>query len=181
MAFITTYEAFEGGELNISGSETEAVQERIDLFISKHEDDYLLKVLGYPLFKLLKAASGYPVISTGRFGDLLNGAEYVNNKGQTREFPGLKVATGNPIASYVWYYFTRDNVSFASPAGEVKNNTENASSASVKVKQMRAWNEMVTFTEQLWDFLDANEDTYPEFDICETEYNTFTVINPLNI
>lgn len=181
MPNIITYSVFEGGELNISGTEDTIVQGKINKFITKYEDDYLLKALGYPLYKLLKAAEGYPTISTGRFGDLLNGAEYENSNGYTRKFPGLKVATGNPIANYVWYWFNRDNVSFNTAMGEKKGTAENSVNADQKLKQSRAWNEMVEFTMQMWEFLQANDDVYTEFDIYETEYKTFQPINLLNL
>lgn len=181
MPNIITYAAFEGGELNISGTEQEHVQEKVTSFITKYEADYLLKVLGYPLYKLLIAASGYPTIASGRFADLLNGAEYTDNSGYVRKWPGLKATVANPIANYVYFFFMRDNASFSSPVGEVKANVMNASRTGSATKQARAWNEMVETTEQLWEFLDINDDVYTEFDICQTKYTDFSPTNSLNI
>lgn len=180
MANYLTYSTFEGGELNISGTEDANVRTKITTFITKYEDEYLLKALGYPLYKLLKA-DAYPNPVASRFINLMNGAEYEDSNGFTRKFPGLKVAIGNPLANYVWYWFNRDNVSYNTIMGEKKAATENSANASQMLKQSRAWNEMVDFTIQLWKYLDANDDVYTEFDICQTDYNLFRHINSLNL
>lgn len=181
MANIITIPFFDGGELNIPGTETPAISEKVTGFIAKYEPDYLLKALGYPLWKVFKA-DNYPTPGTQRFQQILNGGvEFTDCKGYTRIWNGLNVEDASPIANYIWYWFSRDNASFFTSMGEVKGKTENASIASVMTKQTRVWKEMIDITHQLWEFLSANSTVYPEFDICQVDQDELQRINIFNL
>jgi hypothetical protein len=176
MANIITRTFFDGGELNIPGTSQAAIQENLDYFIAKYEQDYLLKAIGYPLLKLFNA-DAYPVPVTPRFIDLLNGADFTDKCGNLKHWIGLKVEGQTPIANYIWWWYQRDNVTLSSSMGELKGKAENAGSASIVMKQYRAWNEMSTITDLLREFLKykTNDDAtpaYPEFDckqICKDD------------
>lgn len=173
---------FDGGELNIPGTERVAVSEVIDEFISIYEPEYLVGALGYPLKKLLDQA-GTPAAGT-RFYELLNGAEYVDGQGYTKKWIGLKPKLTSPIAKYVWYWFQRKNASYSTTMGEQKGKTENADNVGVDVKQMQHWNSMKRTTDDLWDYLyyakngDGSK-RFSEFDTYQTR--DFGVVNIGNL
>jgi len=185
MAFIIDKTYFEGGELNIPGTETTAVSEKITDFITKYEPEYLLRALGYPLYKLLKA-DAYPNPVTPRFVALMSGGdavEYTDSRGHVHTWSGLDSTIKSPIAMYVWYWYSRQNATYSSPSGEVKGTAENSVNVSAATKQMRAYNEMSNITCQLWDFLRYYEIggviAFPEFELQHV--NPFGVLNTMNI
>jgi len=185
MANIISITFFEGGELNIAGTETTPVQERVAKLISKYEPLFLQKALGYPLWKLLKD-NGYPTPPAGRFKDLIDGnVEYVDRNGNTQNWIGLKDTYQSPIAAYVWYYYQRHIATNTTVTGESKGKTENAGNVDVMTKQMRAWNEMSRIVScELWEYLlyaknGSNERIYPEFKLSDAKY--FGVLNTANL
>lgn len=194
MANILNINNFEGGELNISGTEATgnlqtSVRNKVLSFITKYEPEYLLKALGYPLYKLF-IADTYPNPETPRFQQLLNGnVEYTDRNNHIHLWTGLKANNGNilnvlsPIANYVYYWYNRDNATFSTSMGEAKGTAENVTMVPASTKMVRAWNEMSRTTESLQHFLKYAETagslTYPEFDPCQAQ--RFTVINKMNI
>lgn len=185
MANIIDKTYFDGGELNIPGTDTLAIQELIIDFISKYEKKYLQKALGYPLYKLF-VADGYENPASQRFRDLLNGGiEWTDQNSKVHLWNGLKVMFDSPLATYIYYWFQRNNATFTSVQGEVKGKSENSTNADISLKLMRCWNEMSATTCQLWSYLKyaktAAVATYPEFDICDVETRHFGKISFNNI
>ena len=179
-------EYFDGGELNIPGTNRDEIIEQVEYFIGKYEPDYLLKALGYPLFKLFKAALPTPGADT-RFYKLLNGGvEFEDRFGDTQLWNGIKAVDNCPVSAYVWYWYQTQNASFTGPSGEVKGQTENATAIPILTKQCRAWEEMVKITREMWEYLqyakdDSGELLFPEFDIKLIDCQLFQVLNVFNL
>lgn len=178
-------EYFDGGELNIPGMSQEAVEEKVQYFIDKYEPDYLLKAMGYPLFKLFKAS--LPTPPAGRFADLLNGGvEYTDRHGDVKPWNGIKAVDRCPISAYVWYWYQTQTASFTGPSGESKGQTENATAIPILQKQCRAWEEMGDITREMWEYLlyakdGAGDDLFPEFKMKLIDVCFFEVLNVFNL
>lgn len=115
---------------------------RLDSEIEKYEKEVLLKVLGYDLY--------YEFINNPieqRFLDIRNGKEFVFDLcGKTikRKYVGLTNSQKESlIAYYVYFYITRDRVSFTSSTGEINPDNENSNQISPYGKMVSAWNNYV--------------------------------------
>lgn len=76
------------GELNIPNTNQAAIGSAVDLFIEQYEDQFLNEVLGYTLYKALKA--GLQVVPVAqKWTDLIEGVEYVDLANKTRKWKGL--------------------------------------------------------------------------------------------
>ncbi len=174
------------GEINIPGLTSEDVSGNLDYFISKYETEYLRLALGYPLWKALSDSMD-PL--TARFERLLYGYEFENCHGNMDYWTGLintpdEIQEGalrktTPIANYIYYNWSCDNITFTTTIGEVKGKAENSTSASVVQKQSRAYNEMSALTDKMLEFVKANAADYPEFNNCHT--NPFGRTNIFNL
>lgn len=75
------------GDLTIAGLDREANVQRLALFIDKYEDEFLRKLLGYPLYKAF--INGLSQVSVEqRWLNILQGAEYQWNT-RTEQWRGL--------------------------------------------------------------------------------------------
>lgn len=174
------------GEINIPGTTTTAVANSLALFIEKYEGRYLRDALGYSLMKLFIKGLEEVVVAQ-RWNDLRDGCEYTDANGVTQYWSGfINDDWESPIANYVYYWWTRDNNTFTTQAGEVASKPDSSNVVSPALKQSRAYNEMVDQTKLLWDFLTNHKDeagnlVYPEFNICDVSHKTFCKINSMNI
>ncbi len=76
------------GELNIPNTGTEAIQERLVLFIENCEPEFLRQILGYPLYKaFIQGLTGMPIAQ--KWIDLLQGVEYTNLSNRLTRWRGL--------------------------------------------------------------------------------------------
>lgn len=76
------------GELNIPNTNQAAIGSAVDLFIEQYEDQFLREVLGYTLYKELKA--GLHVVPVAqKWTDLIVGVEYTDLANKTRKWQGL--------------------------------------------------------------------------------------------
>jgi hypothetical protein len=76
------------GELNIPNTNQVAIGSAVDLFIEQYEDQFLNEVLGYTLYKALKA--GLQVVPVAqKWTDLIEGVEYTDNNSKTKFWKGL--------------------------------------------------------------------------------------------
>jgi hypothetical protein len=76
------------GELSIPNTSQTAVGGLVDLFIEKYEEQFLNDVLGYSLYKALKA--GLQVVPVAqKWTDLIEGAEYTDTNSKVRFWKGL--------------------------------------------------------------------------------------------
>jgi len=161
------------GDLTIAGLDRPAVVERLTLFIEKYENEFLRNVFGYQLYKALKDQwADYPAIDQ-RWKDLFDGKEY-EYSGRPAQYRGLvfentdgfSSGTGqimSPIANYVYWHWMKDQTSQTVGLGQVKNKSENAEVVSPATKQVRAWNEMSEWVDELYRFLQASYAVYPEY------------------
>jgi hypothetical protein len=76
------------GELNVPNTDQVSVGELLDWFIEKYETEFLSKVLGYELYKALKAGLIVPVVDQ-KWTDLIEGVEYTNLSGRLTFWKGL--------------------------------------------------------------------------------------------
>lgn len=76
------------GELNIPNTSQAAIGSLTDLFIEKYEEQFLSDVLGYSLYKALKA--GLQVLPVAqKWTDLIEGVEYTDLNNRLRFWKGL--------------------------------------------------------------------------------------------
>jgi hypothetical protein len=76
------------GELNIPNTSQTAIGSAVDLFIEEYEEKLLNDVLGYTLYKALKA--GLQVIPIAqKWTDLIEGVEYTDVNSKTKFWKGL--------------------------------------------------------------------------------------------
>jgi hypothetical protein len=76
------------GELSIPNTSQAAIGSAVDLFIEQYEEQFLNEVLGYTLYKALKAGlQEVPVAQ--KWTDLIEGVEYIDLADKTRKWKGL--------------------------------------------------------------------------------------------
>ncbi|CAL7961479.1 conserved hypothetical protein [Gammaproteobacteria bacterium] len=171
--------SFFTGQLTIAQLTESSVLTNLTAMIDKLEPEFLEKLLGYPLYKLYKTWDGNAV---GKYKDLRDGLEYENRFGKSTKWYGFKRSSVlSPIANYIYYWWLRKEVSVTSGNGERKANSAASINMSSVNKQVRAWNEMVEWNKEFWEFMYIKQDIYPEFDILRIDRNLFTVINVLGI
>lgn len=73
------------------------------------------------------------------------------------------------IANYVFYQYSRQQTTATTGTGEKQLSAQNAINAIATSKQVQAWNKMVEWNCELYDFLTVYETTYPQFeaDYCK--------------
>ena len=153
------------------------VQAEFAPFISNYEPEYLQKALGYAFWKLF-IVDGAPS-ADARFQLLLNGDEFTDANGILRKWQGLTTASKiSPIANYIYYWYTRNAVTYTTSVGEQKGKAANSSNASPFMKQYKAWNDMVEWTKVMWCFLKfaKNDDgtaMFHEWVYEQTDFCTF--------
>lgn len=168
------------GELSLAYPDTPAGITNLQLLIDSREDELLLRLLGYALYKAYKAgiAAGSP---DQRWLDIRDGKEYTNQSGVLTKWPGLHFTVGTSkkslIANYVYWHYQNDNYTFTTGSSEKK--TDLAINANPEIKMIRAWNEMVNWNTDLYLFLSDNADTYPEYKNTVIDCELFTMKNRL--
>jgi hypothetical protein len=108
-------------------------------FIAKFEKEFLIKIFGYGLYKLIAA---YNPENTGvtqqRIRDIIEGKDYMIGS-YTYRWNGLINADKvSPIAYYVYINYMRDQVSKTTTTGEVKDVHENAIRVETSQKIQKA-------------------------------------------
>lgn len=148
-------------EINIPNTNQAAVLNRLSGLINKYEPEFLEKVLGYPLDE--QFTTGYSAPSPEqKWKDLAEGKAYTKTDGKPARWAGLinEANLLSPIANYIYYWERRDAFTKTTTAGEQKNKVENSDSGDAAGKMARAWLEMRKWVCDLYDFLEANADTY---------------------
>lgn len=170
------------GEINLPNTNQTAVQENIDYLISKREPELLTQLFGYGMYKAFIAGLQEDPVPQ-RWIDLRDGVDYTDTDGEERHWMGLVAKVDEPkeslIANYVYYWFLRKEATQTSGVGETVTKTENSVRTSPVAKQVRAWNEMVTWIGELFNFLQVKKADYPEWkpvDSCQWEN-----LNPYNL
>jgi hypothetical protein len=172
------------GEINIAGTNKQEIADVVNHMIDKYEIIFLREVLGIKLYNEYKTgiAAGSP---DQKWLDIRDGKEYELN-GMWYRWRGLKegsttLTKKSIIANFVYFWYTRDVVSFQTPVSESSGKTENSVIVSPAQKQSRAWNEMVEGVNELVFFLSNNLATYDSYTMYSTPYNYRSKINAFNI
>lgn len=128
-----------------------------------HEPQYLSDILGYKMAKDFQSAIASNPTS-GIWYKLWKGAEFTDSRGLLNKWEGFaNSAYSSPIAYYVFYQILIGIQSQTSGVGVINLAPENANLASMTRKLSNAWNEMVRLNWILHEFLDDNENDYPDY------------------
>ena len=89
------------GDINVPNTDSEAVVEALDFFISKYEPDLIQKALGYGFYKAFMQGITVvsPTVIEQRWIDLIYGVEYTNSYGNLSKWRGL-IETDAPVYSF---------------------------------------------------------------------------------
>jgi len=135
MANIVAYTDFKG-DINLPASILSGGSSVIDFYIAKYEKEALMNLLGYDLYKELKAEiDSLPQVYSAKWGALVNGSEFIVG-GYTYKFDGLKAI----LPYIVYYHYLDDNITSYETIGAVLSNSENSRKTSVNDLMIAAWN-----------------------------------------
>jgi hypothetical protein len=168
-------------EINLPQTGNPDGQSTVTNFITLYEKELLQLVLGYDLWKAFTAGL-VEVTPAQKWKDLRDGKEFTNLSGKNKKWEGFKnTDLVSPIANYVYYKVMENNATQTTTIGEVSTNKENAASVSPVLKMVNAWNRMVDMICVLKEFLDANTDTYTEWQNTVFNYRLFRKTNQFGI
>lgn len=137
------------GELNIANRDQASVQSAITHFIGKYEDKYLYELMGKTLYEAYLAGIVEVPIPT----------KWTNLQDKIRN----NTSKVSPIASYVYWWYMRNQASQTVGMGQAKPAAENAVIVSNIDKMVRSWNEMVDQTNVIAKFINDNKTDYPDY------------------
>lgn len=177
-------------KLSIPNTSDAAVAETVTSYINQYETMFLVKLLGYPLYKEYKASP-----TDQRFKDIIEGKEYANLNGLLAKWNGLvEVLVPEPtspaiapagqkqsiIANFIYYWYRAENATQFTGVGEVIMAGENTTMVSPRKKLAMVWNEMSGQVKELMQFLEATQSNYPEWNnINRSEaLKYFSYMNP---
>jgi hypothetical protein len=160
---------------NVTGTSASATQ--LTTFITKYEEEYLKRILGYDLYVLYVA--GIAALDQD-YEDIRDGSTYTGDDDLTYEWKGLAGVGESPIANYVYYRIMDYNVSQTQGVGgESMSANENGTHAASKAKMVAAWNQMVEWNFDLHRFLYENRATYPDYyGLTYSPFNTAWYSSP---
>jgi len=151
------------GDINIPNTGQPAVGSRVTEYINKYEPECLLKLFGYPLYKVFGSEASQ------RMTDLLNGVEYVDYEGYTQKWKGLvHDTTQSLIAYYIFHHWLKDSHTQVVGMGTTSVNKADGSVVVLPIERLvSTWN---SFSEEaheclsfLWNQVDVYGDRlYPE-------------------
>lgn len=166
---------------NLLGNVTE-----LDVFLKEYERDYLIKSLGYSLFKefqshleVVEPATVQTVKDSApqKWKDLMDGREYTKD-GRTVNWRGLVFTDDglkrSPIAYYVCYHFLKSDLGRYLGTGVQREKTKNTVFADPAPKAVDIWEKFYRLTvengtdevalfEFMQDMNDADSSTYPDW------------------
>ncbi len=178
------------GELTIGQVSQQEVEEELKLFIRKYEFEFLIKLLGKPLYEAFYAGmqgdtveARWKALAYGKdfnvTASLLNGYyDYgFYSEGTPVSFRGLlrnpesdldvsflsaSYGATSPIAKYIYYWWMRAKATSTGGVGESIQETNAGKTVSNSAKMTRYWNEMHDEVVRFYLFLDMNIADYPE-------------------
>ena len=135
------------GDIEITGLFKPEMEAKLDMMIAKYQKEYLKQMFGTYFLEHEM---------TDTFKELLIDDE-------------LKTS---PIANFVYFYWQRNNATFQTNAGVKTLNVQNTQTVSPAEKMVSAWNQMVTWNEEIHNSLyefetdefDYLNDIYPYID-----------------
>jgi len=133
------------GEISLPGQVLTGDLADITPYIVKYEREALIQLLGYTLYKELKAEiDSEPQVFTDKWDRLVNGYEYeIDYLGDTYLVKWNGLVNSDKIsllAYYIYYKYVKFHVTHTSGFGELIQNAENASKVSPSQKMVNAWN-----------------------------------------
>lgn len=148
------------------------VSAELTLYINTYEPEILTKILGYDLYDaFVTALSGTPGTE---WTNLRDGCEY-DIGSVTYKWRGLiNTNKESLIANYVWYNFVCNSDFYN--AGIRKLNTENSIPVNPRPKQVKIYNQMVNWINEMNQFITNNLTSYPNY-LPETYINKINVFN----
>lgn len=170
-------------DINIAQSNTSSVSEKIDMFISKYEPEFLLNLLGYPLYKKFISEN------SERMSYIINGCEFENENQDLSNFEGiiLNDIKYSPIAQYVFCKILKKSQSIVTGVGVFTSKSDSGSNVVPSSDFSQSWNAMSDSVSVALDFLSLkkNEDgelLYPEFNFYQKTkaLNFFAKVNDFN-
>ena len=157
------------GEINLPPNVLQGVPASIDSYITRYEREVLEMLLGYDLYKLLKAEIDAAVYTT-IWDNLVNGAEYVSGS-NTYKWRGLiNDDKQSMIAYYVYYQFVKDNINTLESIGTVTGMSENSSRVPADGLLIKAWNNFVDQYILATEFMLINHSDYPLWRISDVQH-----------
>lgn len=120
--------------------------------INEYSRECLIKCLGYSLFNSFSSnldkskPNGLKDTAEAKWDTLLNGEVYVNPKGETVEWRGIRWEnvkdggyTHSFLAYYVYYFYEQDDYITRSSIGHQKDEAKNAERVTPTHKVVNAW------------------------------------------
>lgn len=149
---------------------------KLQPYIDRSQKEYLLKALGYELYKLFVAE--LPAPTSQRFIDMLNGSDFTNvTTAKLDRWDGLANTEKESMLAYFAYFEYLEGVNETeSGNGVTMASFENSEKIPPINKQVRSYNLGYDQYYKLYDFMKANESDYPEWDFTSIER-----VNILNI
>jgi hypothetical protein len=179
MANLITYEYFD--QYNMINLPVPSADDRTG-FITHFEKEYLIRVFGYTLYKLIAAYNANT--SPQRIKDIVTGKEFEESP-FTYKWNGLiNAEKESPIAYYVYFKYMKAHETHTTTQGEKKNKGANSDNVINDHKLINAWNEMCQLTgnqndyrvDSIYYFMTKNIETYPEW-----QFEGFEKINSFGI
>lgn len=131
-------------------------------FIPKYEKDYLLKALGYPLYKAFTEGLEEDPIAQ-KWLDLRDGVDYTVNDRLYRWDGFVNDEKVSPIANYVFCEYLTVNAVQSMGVGTAANDQQNATRWTPADKIQRVWSDMQDMNDSLEHYLYHHKDEYPEY------------------
>ncbi len=158
------------GKFSIAQVEQKAVNDKLKDLIATYQPQLLKACLGYELYAAFMEGLdvGSDETVDQRWLDLKNGKVFTTTYGKTEEWIGFTNSNKlqfSPLVSYVYYQWLCDLNTQVAGINTVQSKAENAVIASPAQRMTEAYNQMVLDVRILWEFLNANESTYPEFNM----------------
>lgn len=124
----------------------------VDAFINEYERECLIKCLGFKLAKELidrldaETPTRLKAESDVKWNNLLNGCEYVNLKGDTKFWRGIRFKSGASdaydmsfLAYYVYFFYETNYNTARSSTGHQEVKSKNSVNAGPNAKITNAW------------------------------------------
>jgi uncharacterized protein YciU (UPF0263 family) len=136
------------GEISLPGSALSGDYADILPYIAKYEREALIELLGYTLYKELKAEiDADPQVFTTKWSRLVNGHEYeIEYLGDTHLVKWNGLVNDDKIsllAYYIYFKYVQFHVTHTSGFGELIQAAENAAKVSPGQKMVNAWNRFI--------------------------------------
>lgn len=156
--------------------------------LSKYEKDFLKRFFGYEFAQVLISEYALP-IPTARAVGIIEGGTFIDSKGVTRTWQGLKNDDKeSPLANYVYSFWQKINVTKTMQAGEILQTNsmgikgdQIARVVSPSVKVASAYNDMVRMNKELERYLYYKKEIYPELNSHTIPSSLLTTINVFDI